>query len=146
MRARHWTVDMTVKPGAIDPRHFGSRLAGGALLVSVPLWLGALRWWASSQHGYLDVDAIGPSPFVWLLLMGVGGLALAIGALPRATIGGAVAVLGFLLLAGALAAVNLAAAAGGDISPAGWMIAVFSVGQVAVFVAGVAGGWMHRRR
>lgn len=137
---------MTMKRGAIDRRHIGSRLAGGALLVSLPLWLRALRWWASSQHGYLDVDAIGPSPFVWLLLMGVGGLALAIGALPRATIGGAVAVLGFLLLAGALAAVNVAAAAGNGISAAGWMMAVFSVGQVAVFVTGAARGWMHRRQ
>jgi hypothetical protein len=137
---------MTAKRGAINGRHIGSRLAGGALLVSVPLWLGALRWWASSQHGYLDVDAMGPSPFVWLLLMGVAGLALAIGALPRAGTGGVVAVLGFLLLAGALAVVNLAAAAGSGISSAGWLIAGFSLGQVAVFVAGARLGWMHQRR
>ncbi|HET7645509.1 MAG TPA: hypothetical protein VFM03_03425 [Candidatus Limnocylindria bacterium] len=89
---------------------------------------------------------MGPSPFVWLLLMGVAGLALAIGALPRAGTGGVVAVLGFLLLAGALAVVNLAAAAGSGISSAGWLIAGFSLGQVAVFIAGARLGWMHQRR
>ena len=121
------------------------RLAGLALLVSIPFWWTGLRGWAEAQLGYLEIEAIGMTPFLWVLLVGMAGLILVTGLLPHRSLPGlnVAAALVALMAAGVLAWVNLAHGAGDGISPAGWAIAGLSVAQVALFLVGMLSG--HRR-
>lgn len=59
------------------------RLAGAILVVSVFFWWIGLQAWATAQYGYLDLDVIGSTPFLWVLLIAVAGLTLLTRLLPR---------------------------------------------------------------
>jgi len=82
------------------------------------------------------------TPFLWVLLVGIGGLTLVAGWLPHRSLPAlnVCAALVALMVAGVLAWVNLAHGAGDGISPAGWAIAGLSVAQVALFMAGMLSG------
>ena len=112
-----------------------TRAAGAVLLVSIVVWWMALRAWAEAQVGYLDVDAVGVGPFAWTVLLLVAGLALLSRALPRPSdVAANVVSTGlFLVVTGALAAVNVAYGADDGISAAGWLLAAFSVAQALLF-------------
>ena len=114
-----------------------ARAAGLALLVSIVFWWWALRAWAEARVGHLDVDALGLAPLVWTVLIVVAGLALATRALPRSSdVAANVVCAGFfLVVAGALAAVNIAYGADDGISVAGWLVGGFSLAQAILFVA-----------
>ncbi len=110
-----------------------SRLIAAGLGVSIPLWWIGLRAWAESTFGYLEVDAIGISPFAWIAAVAVSAGLLAISPpRPVRAIG-----LGFLALAGAgLGIYNLAVGLGdGAISTAGWGLALLSFAQLATIAA-----------
>lgn len=114
-------------------------IAGMALLVSILFWWTGLRGWAEAQFGYLEVDALGVSPFLWVLLIGIGGLVLVTRLLPRRSAPGinVVCAVVALLAALVLAWVNLAYGAGDGISPAGWALGGLSLAQVAVLLVGL---------
>lgn len=121
------------------------RLAGFGLLVSILFWWTGLRGWAEAQSGYLEIEAIGVTPFLWVLFVGIGGLILVTRLLPRRSsfglsVGAAVVA---LLAAVVLAGVNVAHGAGNGISSAGWAMAGLSLAQVVLFLVGVFLG--HRR-
>jgi hypothetical protein len=59
------------------------RLAGAILVVSVFVWWIGLQAWATAQYGYLDLDVIGSTPLLWVLLIAVAGLTLLTRLLPR---------------------------------------------------------------
>jgi hypothetical protein len=114
-------------------------------LVSIAFWWTGLRAWAEARFGYLEIEAIGVTPFAWVLLVTIGGVTLVAGLLPsrsHPSVNIGVAVLA-LVGAAALAGVNLAYGAADGISPAGWAMAGLSLGQVAVFAVGLSIG--HRR-
>ena len=125
-----------------------SRAAGVALLMSIAVWWLGLRAWAEAQVGYLDVDALGAAPFVWTALLAIAGLALVTRVFPRPsdTAANISATFFFLVIAAALAAVDIAYGAGDGISSAGWLMAALSVAQVVMFVAGVWGEHVNGRR
>ena len=125
-----------------------SRAAGVALLMSIVVWWLGLRAWAEAQVGYLDVDALGAAPFVWTALLAIAGLALVTRIFPRPsdTAANISATFFFLVIAAALAAVDIAYGAGDGISSAGWLMAALSVAQVVMFVVGVWGERANRRR
>jgi hypothetical protein len=125
-----------------------SRVAGVALLMSIVVWWIGLRAWAEAQVGYLDVDALGAAPFVWTALLAIAGLALVTRVFPRPsdTAANISATFFFLVVTGALAAVDIAYGAGDGISSAGWLMAALSVAQVVIFVAGVWGEHVNGRR
>ncbi|MEO8511668.1 MAG: hypothetical protein ABI534_10585 [Chloroflexota bacterium] len=114
-----------------------TRTAGVLILVSIVFWWIALRAWAEAQFGYLDVDALGVAPLVWVTLLAIAGLALVTRVLPRpADVPANVVCIGFFLaVTGTLATVNVAYGAHDGISAAGWLMAAFSVAQATVFVA-----------
>lgn len=121
------------------------RLAGLALLVSIVFWWTGLRGWAEAQSGYLQIEAIGLTPFLWILLVGTGGLALVARLLPRRSMPrlNVVVALAGVLAAVVLAWANLAHGAGDGISPAGWAMAGLSVAQVLLFLLGVFSDGRH---
>lgn len=114
-------------------------IAGIGLLVSIPFWWTGLRGWAEAQFGYLEVDALGTSPFLWVLLIGIGGLLLVTRLLPRRSAPGlnVVCALVALVAAVVLAWVNLAYGAGDGISPAGWALGGLSLAQIALLLVGL---------
>jgi hypothetical protein len=120
-----------------------ARVAGVVLLASVLLWWTGLQAWATAQVGYLDVDTLGVPPFMWVLLIALAGTVLLTGVVPRrgASANWAAAVL-FVLAATPLAVVNVAYGADDGISAAGWMVAVLSLAQAALFVGSVL--WPRR--
>lgn len=120
------------------------RVAGFALLVSVLFWWTGLRGWAEAQSGYLEPEAIGVTPFLWVLLIIVGGLLLVTRLVPHRSGPGLNVVVAALavLLTVVLAGVNLAYGAADGISTAGWAMAGLSVAQLALFLTGV----FHGRR
>lgn len=121
------------------------RLAGLALLVSIVFWWTGLRGWAEAQSGYLQIEAIGLTPFLWILLVGTGGLALVARLLPRRSMPrlNVVVALAGVLAAVVLAWANLAHGAGDGISPAGWAMAGLSVAQVLLLLLGVFSDGRH---
>lgn len=122
---REWSLD-------------SSRVAGAVLLSSIFAWWIGLQWWATAQHGYLDLETVGASPRLWVLLVAAGGLGLlsgwlkGSGAVVRVT-----AAVAFLLPALASATVNIAYGVNDGISPAGWLLGLFSLAQIPIFLAAV---------
>ena len=112
-----------------------SRLVGGGLFASVFAWWAGLQAWATAQYGYLDLDVIGASPAIWVVLTALGGLALLSGLLPHRSLPlNLSAALVFAFPAVALATVNVAYGVEDGISMSGWFLALLSAAQVAMFL------------
>jgi len=110
-----------------------SRKIGVAALLTIPVWWQGLHAWANSQRGYLEVDQIGASPFLWLASIAVVGVLLVIGVVPSGRPSASrLALVSFLVVAGALAFVNVAAGLPGGISPAGIALGALSIAQVGL--------------
>jgi hypothetical protein len=117
-----------------------ARAIGLAILVSIPVWWQGLHAWANSQHGYLEVGQIGASPFFWLAWMALFGTLITFDARrgSRRTSGNVILLAAFLVVAGALALGNVAAALPNGISLPGMALAVLSAAQVVLVTAGLA--------
>jgi hypothetical protein len=122
-----------------------SRKIGVAVLLTIPAWWRGLHAWANSQFGYLEVDHIGASPYLWLASMAVVGVLLVIKAVPsdRHQSGNRVTLVIFLVVAGALAFGELIAAMPNGISLPGLALGAFSLFQVALVMVAFAA---HQRQ
>lgn len=110
------------------------RLIAAILALSIPLWWMGLRGWAESTSGYLEVDAMGISPFAWIGMVALSAAILAIRPARLVRVVG----LGVLAVAGALLGFhNLAVGLeDGMISMAGWAMAGLSLLQLALVLTG----------
>ena len=108
-------------------------LLGAGLIISTFLWWGGLQAWATAQYGYLDVDVIGATPLLWVLLVAMSGVAFLTRVLPRRHANLSVAGM-IVLVALALASPNIGANLDDGISAAGWLMAAASFAQVLVIV------------
>jgi len=109
-------------------------VVAAALALSIPVWWAGLRWWAEASGGYLDLDASGMSPVVWLALVAFASAVLVIRAIRPVRIATTASV---AIAATGVAFHNLAEGlADGAISGPGWVLGILSGLQLAGMVAG----------
>jgi hypothetical protein len=113
-------------------------LVAGVLLVLLAGWTAGLHAWVVGVAGYVELDLIARTTYVWPLVVVLATVALAGARFTRGAVTvGVLALVALALLAITIETIRNAfgAIADGDVSGAGVVVGVISVAQIAVLAA-----------